>query len=95
MLRDVHAVKRRHAATLPPGPRRASLERLADRALRQDIVSRVRERTRPDRPFGKTLGGLVDAARREPGLVLEPHAWKLLAGSVVGPGTVERLKRRA
>lgn len=95
MLREVHAVKRRHAASLPPGPRRASLERLADKALRQDIISRVRERTLPHRAFGKTFRGLAGSVRREPALVLEPHAWKLLAGSVVGPGTVERLKRRA
>jgi glycosyltransferase involved in cell wall biosynthesis len=94
-LREVHAVKRRHAATLPPGPRRASLERLADHALRQDIISRVRERTLPDRPFVATVRGLGDAARREPGVLLEPHAWKLLAGSVIGPGVVSRLKGRA
>jgi glycosyltransferase involved in cell wall biosynthesis len=94
-LREVHAVKRRHAATLAPGPRRASLERLADRALRQDIISRVRESTLPDRPFAKTVRGLAGAARREPGLLREPYAWKLLAGSVVGARAVERLKGRA
>ena len=93
-LREVHAVKRRHAATVA-APRRESLARLADRALRRDIVSRVRERTLPDRPFVATARGLGDAARREPGILLEPHAWKLLAGSVAGPGAVARLKRRA
>jgi glycosyltransferase involved in cell wall biosynthesis len=94
-LREVHAVKRRHASTLVPGARRAALERSADRALRQDIISRVRERTLPDRPFVATFRGLGSAARREPGLLREPHAWKLLAGSIVGPDTVARLKRRA
>ncbi len=94
-LREVHAVKRRHAATLAAGPRRTSLERLADRALRQDIISRVRERTLPDRPFRETVRSLGRAARREPALLREPHAWKLLAGSVVGPSTVARLKGRA
>jgi hypothetical protein len=74
--------------------RRASLERLADRALRQGIVSRLRQQTLPDRPFGKTVRGLAGVARREPRVVLEPHAWKLLAASVVGPKTVARLKRR-
>jgi glycosyltransferase involved in cell wall biosynthesis len=92
-LREVHAVKRRHAATLAPGPRRASLERLADQGLRQSMISRVRERTLPDRPFGKTVRGLAGVARREPRLVLEPYAWKVLAGSVVGRRIVERLKR--
>ncbi len=93
-LREVHAVKRRHAASVE-APRRAALERAADRALRQDIISRVRERTLPDRPFVATVRGLGDAARREPGILLQPHAWKLLAGSVVGPRMVRRLQRGA
>jgi glycosyltransferase involved in cell wall biosynthesis len=94
-LRVVLDVKRRHAATLPEGPRRTKLERLADQALRRDLVYRVRERTLPDRPFGQTLRGLVDMAKREPSLVREPTAWALLAGSVVGSRAVERLKGRA
>ncbi len=94
-LREVHAVKRRHAATLAPGPRRTALERAADRALRQDIISRVRERTLPDRPFKATVRGLADATRREPALLRERNAWALLAGSVLGAGAVERLKGRA
>ena len=57
-LREVHAVKRRYGALRGPRPRRA----LADRALRQDIISRVRERTLPDRPFVATFRGLGDAA---------------------------------
>jgi glycosyltransferase involved in cell wall biosynthesis len=93
-LREVHAVKRRHAASVE-SPRREALERAADRALRQDIISRVRERTLPDRPFVATVRGLGDAARREPGILLQPHAWKLLAGSVVGPRLVRRLQRGA
>jgi hypothetical protein len=94
-LREVHEVKRRHAATLPAGPRRVALERLADRALRRDLVFRVRARTLPERPFGATLRGLADVARREPWLLREPAAWALLAGSVVGRRAVERLKGRA
>ena len=79
----------------PPGPRRTALERAADRALRQDIISRVRERTLPDRPFKATVRGLADATRREPALLRERNAWALLAGSVLGAGAVERLKGRA
>lgn len=94
-LREVHRIKREHAATLPPGARRARLERLADRALRRDLVYRVRERTLPERPFGATLRGLAALARREPSLLREPTAWALLAGSVVGPRAVARLKGRA
>jgi glycosyltransferase involved in cell wall biosynthesis len=93
-LREVHAVKRRHAAAVG-GERGAELARAADRALRRDIVGRIRERTLPDRPLGVTLRCLADAARRSPALLREPTAWALLAGSVVGPRAVERLKGRA
>lgn len=91
-LRAAHTVKRRHAATLNPGPRRSHLEQLADRGLRKDLVGRVRAQTMPERRFGATLRGLMQLVRREPRSVLEPNAWKLLAGSVVGPGAVERLR---
>jgi hypothetical protein len=94
-LREVHDVKRRHALTVEAGPRRARLEKLADRALRRDLVYRVRERTLPGRPFSATARGLADMARREPSLLREPTAWALLAGSLVGPRGVERLKGRA
>jgi glycosyltransferase involved in cell wall biosynthesis len=95
MLREVRAVKRRHTATLPPGRHRARLERLADRALLKGFVYRLRERTLPERRFGPTLRGLAQLARREPRLVREPTAWALLAGAVVGPRAVDRLKGRA
>lgn len=94
-LRDVHDVKRRHAATLEPGPLRARLERLADRSLRQGLVYRVRDRMLPERPFGPTLRGLLRLVRRDPAVVREPTAWAVLAGSVLGPRAVERLRGRA
>jgi glycosyltransferase involved in cell wall biosynthesis len=95
MIRDVHDVKLRHIEALPPGPRRDELKQLADRTRRRDIVGRVRELTLPDRAFTATARGLGRAARREPSLLREPTAWALLAGSVLGPGAVERLKGRA
>lgn len=69
--------------------------RVARKAFRRDLVYRVRERTLPARRFGETLQALVDVARREPSLALEPTAWALLAGSVVGQRGVDRLKGRA
>ena len=81
-LREVHAVKRRHAAR---GRLAASSRGWPTARCARTSSRRVRERTLPDRPFVATFRGLGDAARREPGLLLEPHAWKLLAGSVVGP----------
>ena len=86
-----HDIKRRHAATLERGPRRSQLEKLADRALLKALVEPLRQRTLPERRL-QTLRGLASLARRDPKLVLEPTAWKLLAGSVVGAGGVEKLK---
>jgi hypothetical protein len=63
--------------------------------MRIEMVYRVRERTLPDRDFLPTFRGLGRAARREPSLLREPTAWALLAGSVLGPRAVERLKGRA
>jgi hypothetical protein len=95
MIRDVHEVKIRHIEGLPEGPRRDELRRVADRTRRRDIVGRVRELTVPDRRLKPTVRGLGRAARREPSLLREPTAWALLAGSVLGPRAVERLKGRA
>jgi hypothetical protein len=63
--------------------------------MRQGLVSRLRAETLPERRFGPTVRGLVSLAWREPRVVREPTAWKLLAGSVVGGRVVERLKGRA
>ncbi|HWK30396.1 MAG TPA: glycosyltransferase [Solirubrobacter sp.] len=84
-LHEVLAVKLRYGSN----------PRLARKAFRRDLVYRVRERTLPERPFGETARALVDVARRQPSVWLEPTAWALLAGSAVGPRTVDRLKGRA
>ena len=91
-LREVHALKRRYLATLPD-PRR--LERIADRALRRDLVGRVRTQTLPERALAPTVRGLRRAARREPRLLIDPLAWALLAGALLGPRRLDRLKGRA
>ena len=87
-LRQVHALKRHYAAT-------RRLERIADRALRRDLVGRVRTQTLPERRLGPTVRGLRRAARHEPRLVAEPLAWALLAGALLGPRRLARLKGRA
>ena len=96
-LRAAHAVKRRHAATLDRrgrGGRSSRSSRIGRCA--SDLVRRVREQTVPERKFGPTLRG-PDASWRgaSRGWCANPTAWALLAGSVVGPGAVERLKGRA
>ena len=93
--RDVRRVKqdfleRRFA----PGPERATLEGLADRALRRELVVRVRQHTLPERRIGPTLSGLAVLVRVEPGLLREPTAWALLAGAVVGQRGVSAVRRR-
>jgi glycosyltransferase involved in cell wall biosynthesis len=77
----------------PPGPERLALERLADRALRRELVTRVRQATLPERRIGPTARGLARLARAEPSLVREPAAWALLAGSLVGQRGVDALRR--
>jgi glycosyltransferase involved in cell wall biosynthesis len=91
-LREVHALKRRYLATLPDARR---LERIADRALRRDLVGRVRTQTLPERALAPTVRGLRRAARREPRLLVDPLAWALLAGALLGPRRLDRLKGRA
>ena len=93
-LREVHAVKRRHAASW----RRRGGPRWSARRIARCARTSSRACASARCPTGRsspTVRGLGDAARREPGILLEPHAWKLLAGSVVGPGLVRRLQRGA
>ena len=91
-LRQVHALKRRYLATLPgleaPG---------ADRGPRAAPRPR-RPRARADAPrarLGPTVRGLRRAARHEPRLLADPLAWALLAGALLGPRRLDRLKGRA
>ena len=79
------------------GRRLADVRRLrrdARRALRLQLVNYAGHVTLPQRRLVETIRTLGDCARREPRLILEPGAWRLLAGSVLGPGLVERIKRR-
>lgn len=95
-LRTAHRVKRRFLAEhVPPGPRRLRLRLAADRALHQTLVYRVRHATLPERRPLPTLRGLIDAVRARPTVALEPAAWALLAGSLVGPRGVAALRRRS
>jgi glycosyltransferase involved in cell wall biosynthesis len=87
-LRQVHTLKRRFATT-------RRLERIADRALRRDLVGRVRVQTLPERRLGATVRGLRRAARHEPRLLADPLAWALLVGALLGPRRLDRLKGRA
>ena len=94
-MREVHGVKREHAATLPAAAARRARAARRPRAARE-MVYRVRERTLPDRRVRRRRSaGSGESARREPSLLREPTAWALLAGSLVGQRWVDRLKGRA
>jgi glycosyltransferase involved in cell wall biosynthesis len=89
MLDAVHAVKLRHIAATG-GSR--ELIRLARRGRARSVLLDIRRDTVPARRLGPTLRGLAHGVRVEPALALHPHAWMLLAGSIVGPRAVARLR---
>ena len=66
----------------------------AARSMRRELIWMARNETLPERRFGRTLHALAAGLRIDPRLVAEPAAWSLLAGSVVGPRTVGRLRGR-
>src|SRR4051812_19006119 len=66
----------------------------AARSMRRELIWMARNETLPERRFGRTLRALGAGLRMDPRLVTEPAAWSLLAGSVVGPRTVGRLRGR-
>jgi glycosyltransferase involved in cell wall biosynthesis len=85
----VHEVKLRYAAGDP------ALIRLAHRGRALQALWPVRNATLPDRRLAPTIRGLARALRVEPSLAREPDTWSLLAGAVLGPRAVERLRGRA
>jgi hypothetical protein len=85
----LHAVKVRYADGDP------ALIRLANRGRALQALWPIRNATLPDRRLAPTVRGLARAFRAEPRLAREPDAWSLLAGAVLGPRAVERLRGRA
>jgi glycosyltransferase involved in cell wall biosynthesis len=70
------------------------LRRESRRATRRELVNLAGHKTLPQRRFGATLRTLAGYARLSPGIVMEAGAWKLLAGSILGPRVVGWIKRR-
>ncbi len=93
LIDRVHEVKlaflEEHRAEVPDAGR---LRRLAARRRRQELLTYARRCTLPERRFGPTARTLALVGRRAPGLLLDGGAWKLLAGSAIGPTLVERLR---
>ena len=95
LVRDVYRVKERfldeHGHRLPDA---AAMRRLAEKGRSQALVLRARQLTLPQRSFVETARTLAESVAIDPRVAIEPAAWLLLAGSVVGPRAVMRLRRR-
>jgi glycosyltransferase involved in cell wall biosynthesis len=89
LLRDF---KQRYVDTYVSHPLRARrLHKLARKGYHLDLIARARRHTLPGRNFVPTLSALRNEMRLAPGIALEPAAWRLLIGSVLGRRIVERL----
>jgi glycosyltransferase involved in cell wall biosynthesis len=71
----------------------AKLRRLAEHSRRRELVVMARNTTLPERRPLPTFRALLEATRADPGVLLEPAAWRLAGASLLGPGVVERLRR--
>jgi hypothetical protein len=72
----------------------SGLRRAARRALNAQLVNYAGHATLPERQLGVTIRTLADCVRRDKNVLLERGAWRLLAGSVLGPRLTERIKER-
>ena len=70
------------------------LRRLAERSRRHELVVMARNKTLPERRPRPTFQALAEAARADPGVLLETSAWRLAGASLLGPGVVDRLRGR-
>lgn len=73
--------------------RRRALARRAKRRFRHELLAGAGRATVPERRLTTTARALSDCARRDARVVLEPAAWRLLAGSVIGRRGVSVVKR--
>ena len=69
------------------------LRATAHRAFRRELLEHAAHATFPRRRVVPTLQALRGCARKDAATVLEPTAWRLLAGSLIGPRGVTALKR--
>jgi hypothetical protein len=71
---------------------RARLQRRADRAQRAELLVQAAHATLPDRRIRPTLRALWRCAEIDRAIALEPAAWKLFVGSIIGRRVVAALK---
>lgn len=78
-----------HGAALP------DIEQLRQRIRKGtcwDIANSIRTATSPERQVVPTLRMLSAGVRLEPRLVVDPGAWRIVGGSILGQGLVDRIK---
>jgi glycosyltransferase involved in cell wall biosynthesis len=68
------------------------LRRRARRAFRRELLDHAAHATFPERRPGATLRALRGCARLDAAIALEPPAWRLLAGSLLGRRAVAALR---
>jgi glycosyltransferase domain-containing protein len=73
-------------------PDEHELRARAARSQRRELIWMARNETLPERRFGKTVKALAAGMRVDPRLAVEPAAWSLLAGSVLGKRAVSLLR---
>jgi glycosyltransferase involved in cell wall biosynthesis len=75
-------------------PEGGDLAHAARRAMRRDLLDLAGHMTIPERKVARTARTLGALAVRDPGIVREPRAWRLLGASILGHRAAERIKRR-
>lgn len=70
------------------------LRAAARAAYRRDLLDYAGHATIPERRLGATVRTLALLARKEPALLAEPRAWRLLGASLLGRTAVEHIKNR-
>lgn len=94
LVKEMQEIKLRfldsHRATLGDTER---LGRLARRTTRRHLVGVVRNTTVPQRKLLPTLRLLADVVGLDRRILLEPSAWRVLLGSVIGGRGVANLKK--
>jgi glycosyltransferase involved in cell wall biosynthesis len=71
----------------------ARLRRMAHRAHRRELLEAAAHATFPERQLVPTVRALRACARKDAAIPLEPAAWRLLAGGLIGPRGVSALRR--
>lgn len=78
-----------HSERIGEGPH---LHRLAERAMRRELVQLMRNTTLPERRFLPTMRAFSGVTRVDRRLLSDIDAWRLVAASLIGRRTAERLK---